>query len=113
MAPRKSIKTLPAPADTCPQQTKHPNIALKLTSVILAALREEEELDSTTNHNSDSDDDEEIMNAADESNPEAGEEDMNLTLLKRSQLQFRKNEQRLQRTPLHPKVSSAYIPTVS
>ncbi|KIJ97938.1 hypothetical protein K443DRAFT_104792, partial [Laccaria amethystina LaAM-08-1] len=72
-APRKSIKTLPAPADTRPQQTKHPNIAPKPTSVILAALREEEESDSTTNHNSNSDNNKEIANAADESNPEAGE----------------------------------------
>ncbi|KIK02608.1 hypothetical protein K443DRAFT_6002 [Laccaria amethystina LaAM-08-1] len=53
MAPRKSTKTLPAPADT----------------LIFAALREEEELDSTTNCNSDSDDDDEIANTADVEQP--------------------------------------------
>ena len=74
MAPKKSTKTLPAPTDTRPQQTKHPNIAPKPTSAVLAALREEEESDSTTNRNSNSDNDEEIANAADESNPEAGDE---------------------------------------
>lgn len=76
MPPRKSTKTLPAPADTRPQRNTQPiaQAALKLTSVVLA-LREEEESDSTTDSNSNSDDDEEIANAADESNPEAGDQD--------------------------------------
>jgi len=75
MPPKKSTKTLPAPADTCPQWNMQPNAAPKLTSAVLAALREEEESDSTTNSNSNSDDDEEITNTADEGNPEAGDAD--------------------------------------
>ena len=74
MAPRKFTKFLLAPADTHLQQTKHPNIALKPTSAILAALREEEELDSTNNSNSNNSNNEETADAADESNPEAGDE---------------------------------------
>ena len=74
MPPRNSTKNLPAPADTHPQQNTQPNAAPKLTSVVLATLREEEELDSTTDSNSNSDD-EESANAADESNSEAGDED--------------------------------------
>ena len=68
MPPRKSIKTLPAPADTRPQWNTQPNAAPKLTSAVLAALREEQELDSTTNSNSNSDDSDnkEIANTADE-----------------------------------------------
>lgn len=49
------------------------NAAQKLTSVVLADLREEELSDSTTDSNSSSDANEEIMNAADESN--SGDED--------------------------------------
>ena len=75
MPPRKSTKTLPAPADTRPQRNTQPiaQAALKLTSVVLA-LREEEESDSTTDSNSNSDN-EESANTADESNSEAGDED--------------------------------------
>ncbi|KIK05665.1 hypothetical protein K443DRAFT_3674 [Laccaria amethystina LaAM-08-1] len=76
MPPKKSTKSLPATADTTPQQNNQPDTAPKLMSVVLAALREEEESGSTNNSSSDSsDNDEEITNTADESNPEAGEED--------------------------------------
>ena len=75
MAPRKSTKTLPAPADMCPQRNTQPNAAPKLTSAILAALREEEESDSMPNSNSNSDDNEEIADAADEGHSEAGDAD--------------------------------------
>lgn len=70
MPPRKSTKTLPAPADT------RPNAAPKqsTSSAVLSALREEEESDSTTTISNSNSDEDEIANAADESNP-AGDED--------------------------------------
>ncbi|KIJ93204.1 hypothetical protein K443DRAFT_112392, partial [Laccaria amethystina LaAM-08-1] len=101
-------------SDTHPQQNNQPGTAPKLTSVVLAALREEEELGSTNDSSSDSsDDDEEITNAADESNPEAGEEDNESDPAQEVPIAVLQKRTKALKNAATLKSLSAYIPTVS